>query len=66
MATPWATRRDFSTVMSCQECFGQKTPSADYLVMPLNIPDLLSSNLDLAETGAKGKAGGVQRLPLLL
>ena len=34
--------------------------------MPLDIPDLLSFNLVLAETGAKGKAGGVQRLPLLL
>ena len=36
------------------------------VVMPLDIPDLISSNLGLAETGAKGKAGGVQRLPLLL
>ena len=35
-------------------------------VRPLDIPDLLSFNLVLAETGAKGKAGGVQCLPLLL
>jgi len=34
--------------------------------MPLDIPDLLSFNLVLAETGAKGKAGGLKRLPLLL
>jgi len=26
--TPWATRRDFSSLVSCQECFGSKTPSA--------------------------------------
>ncbi len=36
------------------------------VVSPLDIPDLLSFNLGLAETGAKGKAGGVVHLPLLL
>ena len=35
-------------------------------VRPLDIPDLLRANLGLAETRAKTKAGGVQRLPLLL
>ena len=36
------------------------------IVRPLDIPDLIRSNLGLAETGAKGKAGGAVHLPLLL
>jgi len=35
-------------------------------VGPLDIPDLIRSNLGLAETGSKSKAGGGQRLPLFL
>ena len=36
------------------------------VVRVLDIPDLLSFNLGLAETGTKAKAGGIVRFPLLL
>ena len=63
---PEGTRRDLPMLVTVEQHLELKRQAGYALVRLLDIPDLIRYNLGLAEMGAKSKAGGVQRLPLLL
>ncbi len=65
MATPWATRRKFSSLKPCQECFGLKTPSA-HAIVSLHQSKVLSMNIDLRKIffPLRSNAGWFQNIAL--